>query len=273
MYKRDEEKIYKRLKSDYDYLVSLGYEVVAVALQGSQNYDLDYAESDIDTKAIVLPKFKDLIMGNKKVSKTIILESDEHIDVKDIRHMFDNFLKQNINFLEFLFTKYIYINPLYADSMQIILDNREEIAHYDNYRAINCMVGMMYQKHKALEHPYPATKDKIEKYGYDGKQLHHTLRCYEFMIRYMKDEPFADCLISKDAEYLTKVKKNEAHGLEEARHLSLKAVERADAVKKHYSERNENIIDDAIPKLLDEVVLKILSDFCKFHFEKEGLND
>lgn len=271
MYKRDEWKINDRLKADYKYLEHLGYEVVAVALQGSQNYDLDYEGSDIDTKAIVLPKFKDLIMGNKKVSKTITLESDEHIDVKDIRLMFDNFLKQNINFLEFLFTKYMYINPLYADSMQTILDNREEIARYDNYRAINCMAGMMYQKHKALEHPYPATKDKIDKYGYDGKQLHHTLRCYEFMIRYMKDEPFADCLISKDAEYLTKVKKNEAHGLEEARHLSLKAVERANAVKKHYSERNENIVDDAVPKLLDEVVLKILSDFCKIHFEKEGL--
>ncbi len=272
MYKRDEVKIMNRIKSDYDYLESLGFEVVAVALQGSQNYDLDYAGSDIDTKAIVLPKFKDLIMGNKKVSKTIVLESDEHIDVKDIRHMFDNFLKQNINFLEFLFTKYMYINPLYADPMQVIIDNREEIAHYDNYKAISCMTGMMYQKHKALEHPYPATKDKIDKYGYDGKQLHHTLRCYEFMIRYMKGEPFADCLISKNAEYLTKVKENKAHSLEEARHLSLQAVERADAVKKHYLKQNENIIDDAIPELLDKIVLKILSDFCKIHFEKEGLN-
>ena len=269
MYKRDEVKIMNRIKSDYDYLESLGFEVVAVALQGSQNYDLDYEGSDIDTKAIVLPKFKDLIMGNKKVSKTIVLETDEHIDVKDIRLMFDNFLKQNINFLEFLFTKYIYINPLYADSIQIIIDNREEIAHYDNYKAINCMAGMIYQKYKALEHPSPATKDKIDKYGYDGKQLHHILRCYEFMIRYMKGEPFADCLISKNAEYLIKVKKNKAHNLEEARHLSLKVVEKTNAIKKHYVEKNKNVINDEIPKLLDTVALEILSDYCRKHLKKD----
>lgn len=269
MYKRDEVKIMNRIKSDYDYLESLGFEVVAVALQGSQNYNLDYEGSDIDTKAIVLPKFKDLIMGNKKVSKTIILKSDEHIDVKDMRHMFDNFLKQNINFLEFLFTKYMYINPLYADPMQVIIDNREEIAHYDNYKAISCMVGMMHQKHKALEHPYPATKDKIEKYGYDGKQLHHTLRCYEFMIRYMQGETFADCLKTKDTDYLIKVKKNEAHELEEARHISLNAVKQASEIKKLYVKKNKNVVNNAISELLDSVVFEILSDFCRKHLKEE----
>ena len=269
MYKRDEVKIMNRIKSDYDYLESLGFEVVAVALQGSQNYDLDYEDSDIDTRAIVLPKFEDLMMGNKKVSKTIVLESDEHIDVKDIRLMFDNFLNHNINFLEFLFTDYIYVNPLYADSMQTIFDNREEIARYDNYKAINCMVGMIHQKHKALEYPSPATKTKIEKYGYDGKQLHHTLRCYDFMRRYMEGETFANCLKPKNADYLLKVKKNEAHGLEEARHLSLKTVERANAAKKHYAEKNKNVVNDAIPKLLDAVTLEILSDFCRRHLKKE----
>ena len=162
MYKRDEVKIMNRIKSDYDYLESLGFEVVAVALQGSQNYDLDYEGSDIDTKAIVLPTFRNLIMGGSKVSTTLILESNEHIDVKDLRLMTDNFLKQNINFLEFLFTKYIYINLKYADSVQKMIDSREKIARYDNYKGINCIVGMMYQKHKALEHPYPATADKIE---------------------------------------------------------------------------------------------------------------
>ena len=131
------------------------------------------------------------------------------------------------------------------------------------------MIGMMHQKHKALEHPYPATKAKIEKYGYDGKQLHHTLRCYEFMVRYMLGETFADCLKTKDADYLIKVKKNEAHELEEARHLSLKAVQRASAVKKHYAEKNKNVINDAIPKLLDAVTLEILSNFCKKHLKEE----
>lgn len=36
-----EELIMKRVKEHYDYLQSLGYEVVCTCLQGSQNYGLD----------------------------------------------------------------------------------------------------------------------------------------------------------------------------------------------------------------------------------------
>ena len=86
-----EEKIMKRVKEHYDYLIAQGYEVVFLALQGSQNYNLDiYTEqymSDIDTKAVVLPSFKDFVYNRQPVSKTIILDNNEHIDVKDIRVM------------------------------------------------------------------------------------------------------------------------------------------------------------------------------------------
>ena len=43
------------------------------------------------------------------------MENNEHIDVKDIRLMFDNFKKQNINFLEILFTKFGIVNEKYLD--------------------------------------------------------------------------------------------------------------------------------------------------------------
>lgn len=267
MYKRNDEKIYKRLKSDYDYLVSLGYEVVGVFLQGSQNYDLDHSGSDIDTKAIVLPKFEDLMMGNPKASTTLILESDEHIDVKDIRVMFDNFLKQNINFLEILFTKYRYVNPDYETYMDTIYENRESIAHYDNYKAVNCIVGMMYQKHKALTHPYPATKDKIDKYGYDGKQLHHILRCYEFLQRYIKGESFESCLFSKDTDRLIKIKENKEYSLGQAKYAADITVEKGQLLKEKYAKNNPQIIDESVPKLFDEILLQILTDHCKRNFK------
>lgn len=267
MYKRDEERIYKRLKSDYDLLVSLGYEVVGVMLQGSQNYNLDYQESDIDTKAIVLPSFKGLMMGEKQVSETIILESDEHIDVKDIRIMFNNFLKQNINFLEILFTKYRYINPDYESQMDIIYENREKIAHYDNYKAVNCIVGMMYEKYKALRHPYPSIKHKIERYGYDGKQLHHIVRCYEFLQRYLAGESFEACLISKNAPKLISIKKNEEYTLEQADYEAIITVEKGQSLKTKYGATHSQIIDSSVVELFDKVLLNILSDFCKKNFE------
>jgi predicted nucleotidyltransferase len=96
----EKEIIFNRLKSDYDKLINEGYEVVGVFLQGSQNYGLQYEESDIDTKAIILQKFDDFVLNNKPISTTLILDSNEHIDLKDIRLMFECFKKQNINFIE-----------------------------------------------------------------------------------------------------------------------------------------------------------------------------
>jgi predicted nucleotidyltransferase len=56
------EKIMNRLQEHYDEVIKMGYEVVGVFLQGSQNYDLDYENSDIDSKAIILPKFNDFVL-------------------------------------------------------------------------------------------------------------------------------------------------------------------------------------------------------------------
>ena len=130
------KRILDRLMSDYTMLQDMGYIVVGVFLQGSQNYELDYEGSDIDTKAIVLPSFRDFILNKKPVSTTHILETNEHVDIKDIRLMFECFKKQNINFLEILFTKYYVLNPAFAKIYQPMLDNAERIAHYNNYAAV-----------------------------------------------------------------------------------------------------------------------------------------
>lgn len=106
-----------------------------------------------------------------------------------------------------IFTPYYILNPIYADLFQPIWDAREDIARYNNYAGMSCLLGMALEKQKAMEHPYPATIDKIERFGYDPKQLHHALRMREFMTRYMADEKYSDCLVSKQADYLVEVKR------------------------------------------------------------------
>ena len=56
--------------------------------------------SDIDTKAVVLPSFEDFVYNRQPVSTTIVLDNNEHIDVKDIRVMFETYKNQNVNFIE-----------------------------------------------------------------------------------------------------------------------------------------------------------------------------
>jgi predicted nucleotidyltransferase len=257
-------RIMNRLQENYDTIVNRGYELVGVFLQGSQNYELDYENSDIDCKAIVLPKFNDFVLNNKMVSTTSVLENNEHIDLKDIRLMFDCFKKQNINFVEILFTKYKIINPKYEVFYQRLITNNELIARYNNYASVNCISGMSMEKFKALEHPYPATLDKIEKFGYDPKQLHHIIRLHEFITRYINGEQYVDCLISEQKHYLIEVKKG-LYKLDEAREMAKRLSDETHKIKNDYMMQNPLVIDKRVEYLLNEVLLDIM----KFNFKSE----
>lgn len=203
--------IMERLTEHYAYLEEKGYEVVCLMLQGSQNYGLDeYSEnymSDIDTKAIVLPHFRDFVYEKKPVSYVEILGNGEHIDVKDIRVMFEQFKKENISYIELLYTDFYIINPKYEDLIQPLFDKREDIAEINVNQFLRCIVGMSGNKLKALCHPYPNLIDKIEKYGFDGKQLSHCVRLYEFISRYCRGVPIKECYKTQDRELLMNLKK------------------------------------------------------------------
>ena len=257
--------IFNRLKSDFDYVTSLGYKVLGVFLQGSQNYHLDYEGSDIDTKAIVIPSFEDFVLNRKPASTTLILPSNEHIDVKDLRLMNECFRKQNINFIEILFTKYRYMNPEYEALYQPMFDNNEKIAHYNNYASVNCIVGMVYEKHKAMEHPYPTLKDKIEKYGYDNKQLHHIIRCEEFLNRYINGVSYAECLIPTNPQHLIDVKASYIYSLEEAREIANQCEHTVKQIKQEYMDAHPAVIDSEV----DDIMNSMLFDVLKHSFKKE----
>jgi len=178
------QRILDRVRAHYSFLCEQGYEVMFTALQGSQNYGLDiYTDdycSDVDTKSIVLPTLDDFIWNHAPVSTIRIMpDSEEHAEVKDIRVMFEMFRKENLSYIELLYSDYVIINPKYAQIVDELIQRRDEIATADTAQFLKCIAGMAYEKDKALCHPYPGIIDKIEKYGYDGKQLSH---CYRLMI-------------------------------------------------------------------------------------------
>jgi hypothetical protein len=119
------------------------------------------------------------------------------------------------------------------------------------------MAGMSMEKYVALEHPYPTIIDKIDKFGYDPKQLHHIIRINEFIRRYINDEPYKDCLISKNKKYLIDVKKG-ILSLENARELALKYNVSTRNVKNRYMANNPVIVDVEVEKLLNDVLVNIM---------------
>lgn len=264
------EKINNRIKEHYEYLIEKGYEVVFLALQGSQNYGLDvYDEdyiSDIDTKAVVLPSFEDFVYNKEPKSITIVLENNEHIDVKDIRIMFETYKKQNINFVETLFTEFKIVNPKYKELLKSLFDNAEEIAHINYNQALRCMAGMSMEKLKALQHSYPATKDKIDKYGYDPKQLHHILRMNDFIKEYARGTTFKDCLVSKERNYLIQIKKGvlpEKKAVELANITDKETKLIKDKYLKEYDEINQKGIDILNKVKFDILKSKFIEDLQK----------
>lgn len=206
-------------------------QILGIFLQGSQNYGLDYEGSDIDTKCIIIPSLDDIAFNKKPVSTTHVRENNEHIDLKDVRLYFDTFLKQNLNFLEILFTKYKIINPVYYDLWTELESRREDITRMDQIRSVKSMKGIAYEKYHALEHRYPSKVDIIDKYGYDSKQLHHLLRVEEYLARYIGGEKYEDCLIPKEASaaYLRAIKEhNDFFNLEQARELASTSIANID---------------------------------------------
>lgn len=149
-----------------------GYTVLYIALFGSQNYDVADEKSDIDAKAIVLPKLNDIIF--RRVISRIKEFPEGACDIKDLVTYYDIIKKGNYSFVEPFFTEWYigdeYLRQLFA---QVPVNGMS-------------IIGGMLQKRKEITHPYPSKAKEFELFGFDPKQYHHIIRLYD-MIMLKKD--------------------------------------------------------------------------------------
>lgn len=162
------------------------YNRIFTALCGSQNYGLATANSDIDTKSVVIPDFHTLVRSKKLLSKTYILDNDEHAEVKDVREMGAQLLKQGMNFLEILFTPCVDINQKYEWFYVELIKLNERIAHYDKHRAVMAMAGMIQQH---CYHSFDVHKQEV-----NFKKLATAYRTAQQMDKYIKDYSYKQVL-------------------------------------------------------------------------------
>lgn len=249
-----------------------GDDILGIMLQGSQNYHLDIYSpgyvSDIDCKVIVLPSFDSFCKNRQPVSTTDVLDNNEHNDRKDLRLMFEMFKKQNVNFTEIMFTDYYILNSDYTPEWLEVKNLAERLVHAHPAQCLKTMVGQSLEKRKALTHPYPACIDKINKYGYDGKQLHHIIRINDFMKKYLAGISFKECLDARTGanyELSIDAKLNDIP-FETAIELADTFSEETRALKDTYIERyGDKIVDTEAYDQLDEIKVNIL----KKHFKKQ----
>ena len=265
-----DEWIMEQVKRHYKEALTLfpADRIVGVFLQGSQNYGLDYEGSDIDTKCIVLPTLEDLIFNRKPVSTTHVLPNEEHLDLKDVRLYFQTFRKQNLNFMEILFTKYKIVNPTYAPYWNQLIENNEQIARYNPVGAVKTMKGIAMEKYHAMEHRYPSKVELIDRIGYDPKQLHHLIRVREYLGRYISGEKYANCLIPRNAEWLSKLKdtQNPYYDLDTARIVANSELDLVVRAADAFAAAHKN---DSIDAEVDELLDDVQRDIVKLGIELE----
>ena len=267
----DKNAIEKNLLCCKRILEDNGLTIVGIFLYGSQNYNLDYEGSDIDLKAIVIPSINDIVFNNKPISTTIDIP-DGLCDIKDIRLMVQSWRKQNVNFMELLFTEYSYVNPLFYEFFRPLLAARETIVRYNEKRAVDCLRGFVYEKYYRLFKDTPSQHDEITKYGYAAKQLVHMERLASLLEHYMKREPYMECLMVSPEERQKwidlKTYSPNPLSVDEVKERSQKVIEIVEDnilnAEKYYgftpSPQNEEV-----DKILNTFIEKCL----KFSFKKE----
>lgn len=232
--------------------------IVGIFLQGSQNYGLATPQSDVDTKLIVTPTFKDIAMNRKPVSTTHIRANEEHIDFKDIRLYIQTFRKQNLNFLEILYTDFAIVNPIYEKQWNRLVESREAITHFNPYRSVQSMKGIALEKYHAMEHEYPSKIEVLKKYGYDPKQLHHLVRVEDYLGRYINGESYESCLDPGPMKQeLIEIKMGK-YSLADARSIADKAKAHVEEMAEYAYSIYPNEEDPEVNELLDDVQYEIM---------------
>ena len=238
-----------------------GDRVLFVGLYGAQNYGLETKSSDYDFKAVIAPCLDDIVFNRKPVSTTIEIE-DGLCDVKDIRLMMGCWKKQNVNFVELLFTKCKWVSPDHKDILQLLFEHKEDVVHYDEKHALDCIRGMQMEKYHALFKPYPAQKEVVEKYGYAAKQLTHILRLEDLVTKYIDGRSYSACLIPNRElrDYLVDIKTYDTMlSLDEVERLARESMERVNELYRSYASKPVNTeTGHLMDKVTADVIRRVL---------------
>lgn len=205
------------VQKHHDFLKDKYSAVLFTALYGSQNYNLATENSDVDTRSAIMPDKESLIFNKDLVTK--IYEIPEHAEVKDIRLLVKCWLKQNINFIEILYTKEVIIDSKFKKFWDELQKERDNISHYSPITTLNSTCGMLREKYYNFEKMLPCQVNLIQTYGYSPKQLYHELRLKDFITRYFNGEPYEQILVPNNRDFLMEVK-NGKFSYDEAKKLA-----------------------------------------------------
>lgn len=169
----NDPKAWERLHEHYDrgaeYCEEHDLIPLFCSIIGSYNYSLNTEESDVDTRMVVIPKFRSAILSGFNVSKELSIDdSDEHCHIIEFANWVDTLEKGCITALEVLCGRYIIFNDMFAKSyFEEIQNNIYYFVHVLRRRFVDAQLGyavsqMKRNTPKSIMHGYRSLKT-IEK--------------------------------------------------------------------------------------------------------------
>lgn len=250
-----EESIMKRVNLHYNMAIQkYGAEnVLGVFLYGSQNYNCDLEDSDVDTKCILVPDLYHLAIKPYETTHLHIPRANyvdfEVCECMTIQHMVANWKKQNPNFLEVMFTEFCHINPDYEPWWsEFVGGYREQIARY------NVKFGVLSVAHQAIH--------TIKQNPMDGKKIGNGYRLMDLLFSYDVGNDYAACLIPSEDDCVRI--RNLKRGAEEVLpHYAQTLIDFFEFYIKTYEAKEiesnkyvEHALNDFIIKLIEERIRK-----------------
>ena len=175
------------------YAEEQGLQVFAIALKGSQNYNLVDSESDIDANLVFIPTLAQLRSGIK-----FKFEFETGDVVCHSIYKFAEILSKG--------------NPQWVEvcNSEYVVGDLSMFAHYNvNPSALK---GMMMEKVHAFDKLYPSREKYVKQFGYDPKQLHHIIRLYDIIVEDIKVKKY----IGEERDLMMQIKRGTLLTKEEA---------------------------------------------------------
>lgn len=160
-----------------------GYYVLGIFLYGSQNYNMDTPNSDIDAYAVVLPDA--YTFAFQKTINTVYGYGTGNVKVKDLRVFVSELLKGNYSTLELLLTPYKVLAPYQVKDGPVFhgllyTDLTERILTYDLSKTIKGILG------SALEMKRHLWRSDRKRQLKDLARLMHLYRLSEILMSFFE---------------------------------------------------------------------------------------
>lgn len=239
------------LRKEYDYLTK-SYEVYGVFVSGPQNYGLATKTTKLNSKAIIIPSFRDLIL-KEPVNKVVDFGCGK-CEVKDIREFVKNLKNQKAEYLETLFTIHFVVNPKYEKLHDEILEKRGDVVWMDVKKSLEYMLALFAKAKTNMTKPTAATKEEIAKTGYHKESLIELLRVTFMIDKFTKRRMYSDVI---DGSNLVKFRDKDI-----SKNSAIATAEKYQAVAKEtvlsYLKKKNPTFDEEASKWLDDWMVRII---------------